>query len=258
MRIEKAHCPIRTLEEWVLYASPKKVEHWVPGRSAYETARAWLGNGSAPSLPGVIRELFDSCELTRGFEAEVVYPELKIRFDDFSGEPRNADLALVGHVGQKKVAVTIEAKADEVFSNVLAKEMDLAIRTKQRNPSSRKKDRIEGLIRGIFGLPLDRFQEVEKLRYQLFTGVAGTLTWARENDAELAVFLVHVFETGKTQQKHLDRNEADFSKFVHALDRQYPTPVKNGGLYGPYQLPGSGRYASSIPLVIGKVVSKVD
>lgn len=258
MRIEKSLRSIDTLEEWQIYAGPKSEKHWVPGRSAYETGRAWLGNGNAASLPKVIGELFDTCDLTRGFEAEVVYPELKIRFDEFSGEPRNADLALLGHVGQRKVAVTIEAKADEVFSNVLAKEMELAIRTKQRNPSSRKQDRIASLIRGILGLPLDRFQEVEKLRYQLLTGVAGTLTWARENDADLAVFLVHVFETGKTQRKHLDRNEVDFSKFVHTLDRQYPTPVKNGGLYGPYQLPGSGRYASPIPLLIGKVVSKVD
>ncbi|MGB3121102.1 MAG: hypothetical protein WBE58_19925, partial [Verrucomicrobiales bacterium] len=254
---EKLHRPIRTLEEWQVYAGPKRVDHWVPGRSAYETAREWLGNGSSPSLPGAIRELFDSCELTRGFEAEVVYPELQIRFDEFSGEPRNADLAIAGNAGKRKVAVTIEAKADEAFSNVLAKEMGAARRTKQSNPSSRKQDRIEGLVSGILGLPPARFQEVEDLRYQLFTGVAGTLTWARETSAEPAVFLVHVFETGKTQRKHLDRNEADFSEFVHALDHQNPSPVLPGRLHGPYLLPGFGRYAQPVPLLIGKVMSNV-
>jgi len=257
MRIEKSGCPIRTLEEWRIHAGPKSEKHWVPGRSACETGRAWLGDGGAPSLPAEIRDLFDSSELTRGFEAEVVYPERQIRFDDFSGEPRNADLALFGHAGERKVAVTIEAKADEAFSNVLAKEMILARRAKEKNPASRKQERIESLIQGILGVSLESFREVEKLRYQLFTGVAGTLTWARETGAELAVFLIQVFETGKTQKKHLDRNEADFSEFILALNRGSPLPVLSGRLHGLYRLPGSGRYAQPMPLLIGKVVSKV-
>lgn len=257
MRIEKSGCPIRTLEEWQFHAGPKSEKHWVPGRSAYETGRAWLGDGGAPSLPTEIRDLFDSSDLTRGFDAEIVYPEHQIRFDDFGGEPRNADLALVGRVGRKKVAVTIEGKADEAFSNVLAKEMVLARRAKERNPASRKQERIEGLVQGILGLPLESFQEVENLRYQLFTGVAGTLTWARENSAELAVFLVQVFETAKTQRKRLDRNETDFSEFVLALNRQSPPPIPSGKLHGPYRLPGFGRYEQPVPLLIGKVVSRV-
>lgn len=254
MRIEKSLRPIRTLEEWQFHAGPKSKKHWVPGRSAYETGRAWLGDGGAPSLPAEIRDLFDSSDLTRGFEAEVVYPEHPIRFDDFSGEPRNADLALVGHVGQKKVAVTIEAKADETFSNTLAKEMTLAQRAKEKNPASRKQARIESLIQGILGLPSESFQEVENLRYQLFTGVAGTLAWARETGAELAFFLVQVFETAKTQRKRLDRNETDFSEFVLALNRQSRSTVSSGRLHGPYHLRGSGHYAQPVPLLIGKIV----
>lgn len=256
MKIEKSGCPIRTLEEWQIHAGPKSEKHWVPGRSAYETGRAWLGDGVAPSLPAEIRDLFDSSDLTRGFDAEIVYPEHQIRFDDFGGEPRNADLALVGRVGQKKVAATIEGKADEAFSNVLAKEMILARRAKERNPASRKKERIEGLIQGVLGLRSERFQEVEKLRYQLFTGVAGTLTWGHETGADLAVFLIQVFETAKTQRRHLDRNEADFSEFILALNRQSRSTVSSGRLHGPYHLQGSGRYAQPVPLLTGKVVSR--
>lgn len=56
-----------------------------------------------------------------------VTPECRIRFDSLEGEPRNADLAFVGHTPAGVVAVTIEAKADETFGETVANALSSAL-----------------------------------------------------------------------------------------------------------------------------------
>ena len=50
MSIRKTSQPIRTLDEWLIHAGPKREMQWKDGRSAKESARYWLGVES-PSLP---------------------------------------------------------------------------------------------------------------------------------------------------------------------------------------------------------------
>ena len=48
MRIHKSGHEIRSVEEWLKYAPPKKREHqWEDKRSAKELAQAWCGKGFA-------------------------------------------------------------------------------------------------------------------------------------------------------------------------------------------------------------------
>src|SRR5690606_10274883 len=56
-----------------------------------------------------------------------VFPERRIAFDSHAGEPRNADLAFVGVGPAGRVAVTIEAKADEPFGDTVAATLSSAL-----------------------------------------------------------------------------------------------------------------------------------
>ena len=42
-----------------------------------------------------------------------IMPEQRIDFDEFPGEPRNADLAIAAHDASGVLAITVEGKADE-------------------------------------------------------------------------------------------------------------------------------------------------
>jgi hypothetical protein len=48
--IHKALVPLRSLAAWKEHASPKSAVQWKEGRSALETARAWLA-AESPGLP---------------------------------------------------------------------------------------------------------------------------------------------------------------------------------------------------------------
>ena len=56
MTIMKDGLPITSLGDWFDRAGPKSQGQWKDGRSAKETARAWLGTGS-PSLPPEVEAL---------------------------------------------------------------------------------------------------------------------------------------------------------------------------------------------------------
>jgi len=252
MKIEKRSPAITSLRDWEKHAGPKKQGQWKEGRSAHECAAAWLRNGE-PGLPMELKKLLDSCDDTRSMEVELVHPELQIRFDDYAGEPRNADMAFVGSAGQKKIAVTIEAKADESFGRTLAKEIISAEKTLAENPRSNKKRRIDGLLEGILGLDTCSPETVAKLRYQLLTAAAGTLAYAQAERADLAVLIVHVFRTKKTTDAKIEKNNKDYEAFLQSLKAVDTDAGTCGDFQGPFVLPGGDRYDNPTPLLVGKV-----
>ena len=149
MRIEKDGKPILTVQDWRDYAPPKSPHHWVEGRSAYELAHAWCGTGE-PAMPEALRLLLESREETLGFVPEVAFPQHRIPFDSFAGESRNADLALTGTTAMGKVAITIEAKADEPFGETVSATMGAALERRIANPQSKGVRRVECLAAALF------------------------------------------------------------------------------------------------------------
>ncbi|UQZ32790.1 hypothetical protein C2I18_03985 [Paenibacillus sp. PK3_47] len=54
---------ISSVEEWLKYAPPAKRElHWQEGRSAYELAHSWLGEGQ-PQTPVALLKLLNGSGL---------------------------------------------------------------------------------------------------------------------------------------------------------------------------------------------------
>lgn len=120
---------------------------------------------------------------------------------------------------------------------------------------SRRVERVEGRLQGLFDLGAEALEEAEELRYQLLTANAGTLAYAQEEGADLAVLIVQVFETKETERKKLNRNDADYRAFVDRLRNLNPDAGNCGGLEGPFNIPGAGRYDRPVELLFGKVVT---
>src|SRR4051812_45199938 len=108
------------MSSWFEFAPPKKGERqWVDQRSAKELARAFCGSGVS-RIPPELQALLDSTTSLGHIEMTEAWPEHKIALDSFPGETRNADLAAVAFGRSGKVAVTVEAKADESFGELVS------------------------------------------------------------------------------------------------------------------------------------------
>ena len=94
MELMKNGHTIRTMDDWLSFAPPKKgLAHWAEGRSAYECARAWCAAAEGPSGPAELTALLGSHPDIAGVVVQTVMPEHRVRFDKLRGEPRNADVA---------------------------------------------------------------------------------------------------------------------------------------------------------------------
>ncbi len=256
MDIVRNGSSIGCIEDWARYAPPKAKYQWVEGRSAYELARAWCGSGT-PAMPPELKALFDSCPETQNLSVASVTPEQQIAFDAHGGEPRNADLAFIGTTLKGKVAVTVEAKADEPFGKTVGEVMSDALERLVRNPRSRGVARVQDLARALFRAHVQGLPKVGDLRYQLLTAVAGTIAYAQQHGARLAVLVIHEFVTPKTRDDRHARNCKDYQDFLARLNGQSSAQSAGVGMVGPFRIPGEPLFEEIPSLLVGKVVVTV-
>ena len=247
MSISKNGQPITTLEAWQQLAPPKSAHHWVDGRSAKEVARAWLGKpGQAfPSEVHAVMAGHPKFGPVLSWECE---PEAKLRFDSFSGEPRNSDLAVSAVDSFGAYVLAVEAKADEPYGETVADAFVAALERGIENPRSNGIARIQGLASFLFS-PRAGSPKVGGLRYQLLTACAGAVAEATRRRVPRAVMLVHEFITPLTKDTNHGRNIEDLVRFLHRLGGKSIEGFMDGELYGPFVLPG----ALGVELYVGKV-----
>lgn len=198
---------ITTPEQWLQFAPPKdKEKHWKDDRSAKSLALFMTNKDQAKKLETIFAELGYS---TNGViqctpEANTVLPG--------KGNGRNHDLLMVG----EDFVVGIEAKVSEPFGKSITKELVGA--------SSNKQYRIDTLAKELFGCEIN--VDTQDLKYQLLTGVMGTLFEAIKHSKSKALFLVIVFTDGikKEDEKALENNNKDFTDFC-----KYIGLSENGG-----------------------------
>lgn len=252
MRVQKDGTTITCLDDWKRLAAPKGDDQWVEGRSAFELANAWCGTG-VPLLPSELHSLLESRSETRGLVVDEVIPEHRIAFDAHGGEPRNADLVMVGHTSSSKVVVTIEGKADEPFGTTVAQTLADALERGIQNPRSRGVRRVEDLARALLPPRSKGLPQVSELRYQLLTAAAGTLAYAAMEGASLVVMIVHEFMTDKTSDKRHAENAADYERFLHRFAGKLISGDPDS-LVGPFAVPDASPFRDT-PLLIGKIAS---
>lgn len=215
-----------------------------------ECAQLWLQYAQTALPPPELAALFSGWP---SLSFEKVEPEAPIPFDQHGG-PRQADLKIWAKDGKGPVAVTVEAKGDETFDATLARSFDEAIEERRQRPNSRRLDRLRDLVLSILPTRARGTQAASNLRYQLLTGVAGTLAFAQENEATRAVFIVEVFETLNTSRAKLNSNAADLDNFVGRLTSGARNQLNPGILAGPFTVPGAPLFNSEVELYLGKVI----
>lgn len=102
----------------------------------------------------------------------------------------------------------------------------------------------------IAGVTLAQVPTFGDLRYQPFSGVAGTL--AATKDDEIAAFVVHEFATSLTTVKRRQANKQALAEFVGAVTGAV-VPIDDWWLVGPFQVPAE--CWSRIPLWIGHLTT---
>lgn len=187
---------ITTPKQWMQFAPPKdKEKHWKDVRSAKSLAMFMTDTIQVKKLENVLNELgYNSKGIVSCTpEANTVLPG--------RGNGRNHDLLMIG----KDFVVGIEAKVSEPFGKSISNELIDA--------SENKRYRINALAKELFGCEINADNEV--LKYQLLTGIVGTLREANNNAKSKALFLVLVFTDGikKEDEKAVENNNKDFADF---------------------------------------------
>ena len=88
------------MEPGIDWLAPREREQWKDGRSAKESARAWLEHTPAcvPSeITQALRAHRDFGRILPDWEAE---PEARVPFDSFGGEPSNLDVLITAEAGE--------------------------------------------------------------------------------------------------------------------------------------------------------------
>jgi hypothetical protein len=236
---------INSVEEWFQLAPPKKgALQWKDYRSAKELAKAWVASG----VPAELGALFESHPDFRGLTIDEVVPEYRITLDSFGGEPRNADLLLVGCCSDGQIIATIEAKADEEFGPRIRKYVSQKNGTESKVPA-----RVEGLLSAIFGKGLD--EQLGRMRYQLLHAAAATLIEAKIRGAVRAAFVVHEFRSASLNTSKVAGNADDWASFMGLIAQRSGVALVPDGLSGPFKVAGGGLVPNEIPLYVGKIVT---
>jgi hypothetical protein len=239
--------PIHSVDDWGLHAGPAKKEHWKEGRSAMELARAWLDGAGRADLIA----LLDLDPATAGLRIERAVAEAQTAFDAWPGGKRNHDLLITGRAAGGPTTVGLEAKADETFGQTLEACATAAKKLIDKGTPTNAHLRLAELTMALAGATLETDPALLPLRYQLFSGVAGTLA-ACEGPGQ-AVFVVHEFVTAMTSPKLQAANAAALASFVERLFG-VAVPGDAPWLSGPFRVPAE-RWAH-LPLWIGKLTTR--
>ena len=253
--ILKNSLPIATIDDWFALAPPKDgLSQWVDGRSAKESAKAWLNaKGGMPlEIAALLSFRADIGPLT----VERVEPECLLAFDDHRG-PRNADIAIWAQDANGPLAITVEAKADEPYDRLVADVFDASMETLLEKVNSKALTRVADLSRCLFGARRGEQAHVMALRYQLMTATAGTLALARSMNATRGVVIVHEIISASCMQAKLDVNAHDWKRFLNRISGGTVTDVQDGVLYGPFTVPGAPLFDEPATLYFGKAVRRL-
>lgn len=251
--ITKNGKPILSLEDWLKLGGPKSPEkQWKAGRSAMETARAWLGHGLyANEMPvEITKYIIDHDDFSEivSWEAE---PEVRLPFDPYRGEPSNTDLAVECTDSNGNFFMGVEAKADETFDKTADKAYLAAINAGKKNERSKATARIEELCQKILNREVQRCPDIY---YQLLTATAGVLAETKRRKLKRGILMIHEFVTEETKDKKHEENQSALDTFVGYLNCDEKS-IKDGELVGPIYFESAdfkGADCSGIAFYIGK------
>lgn len=247
--------PIRSLPDWEMFAGPVSGDQSARGYSALELARAWLEHEPL----GDLRKILDLIPELSNFTAERGVPEAKSSFDPYRG-PRTHDLLVIGDAVGGRTVLAVEGKVNERFGQTLYQYRAAANRLLKTNPRTKAPARLDELVWALarWKLPVDQGEhERMKLRYQLFSAVAGTIAAGTKEHAAAAVFCVHELETPRSDPRARETNASDLECFMQLL---YPHAIRcdgpNGWIAGPVRVVNPPtRLSADVALYVAKLTT---
>jgi hypothetical protein len=255
MRLCKGSSASESVDDWFRFAPPKKgALQWKDGRSAKELAKSWCGRKNHPSPPEEFLRLLAPLVTEDQLTHATGWPEHQVPIDTLRGEPPNIDLAIVTEGKQGRTAICVEAKADESFGEYTLAVFNDATKKVENGVRTGALERLLHLEENLLpelghGLP-----GRAEIRYQLLTGTAAALALAKEQQARVAVFVVHEFSfSGHVDEKKLKQNKIDLDCFLMRLTRCSTASLQEGVPFGPLYPPSQKSYWGGVSLYIGKV-----
>jgi hypothetical protein len=247
--------PITTIEEWCAELNEREKGKFVPFYSAYETARAWT---EPNRIPPAVADLFTREPLT-GFCLRRAVVEAKTWFDAYGG-PRHHDLLLTArHEQDDRVAVIgIESKVNEDFGGTLNGECKAAVAKGERGGyESKFPARLHELSFSLLNRNLPPGEpyhpEDARLRYQLLSALAGTLVEADIAHADVAMVLVHEFQTPVSKPGVEKRSSSRIEELLRRSGRAQTDELPLGKPLGPFTVRGGGKIPTGNGFYIAKV-----
>ena len=225
-----------------------------------EAPRSSPALGAAPSGPCVPPELtalLGSSAQLSSLVIDKARPEYRVHFDDLPGEPRNTDLVAIGASGAARIAISVEAKADETFGELVNDMLSNSATAIGNEKWTNVPQRIQQLARALLPANVDEMAlpALGELRYQLLTAAGGALAFAKEANAAIAVLVIHEFVGAATRDNKVAANGADLDRFIQRISKGSIQNLPIGRLIGPIVVPGNAHLSAKTPLYIGKIQS---
>ena len=234
---------ISSVEEWFIKCPPQgKEKHWKDGRSAKETAKFWIN-----AIPQPFTDLFKGFK----FEFQLCSPEYVSDFDNLGGNGRNHDLLIIARDSdENRIVISVESKVDESFGNTIGNYLFDIQKKRLTNIPTQSDRRILALKDAL--IPNVPNQEFNKLRYQLLTAIAGTLSEGKKQNSKSAFFIVQTFITKTIDRVKHKINQTDLDYFVDAISDGKFKSLIEGTLIGPMRVQGNEFIPNNVDLWIGK------
>jgi hypothetical protein len=159
-------------------------------------------------------------------------------------------------VDERHVTVCVEAKADEPFGDPIGSYVERVVaKTRRLGQRTGLPQRVDTLLKMIFGADSSAGASPwSGLRYQLLTGVAGTVIQAAKDGSSVGVFLVHEFLTeAADRERKVPENAAAFADLIKVLSHSSDMEGTSGKLYGPFEIGQCNHLSRDVQLLIGKV-----
>jgi len=255
MQLGKGKLKIQSVEDWYRIAPPKKgILQWKDGRSAKELSKAWCGRKDHACPPDEFAQLLLPLVNAHQLENADGWPEHIVPIDDLPGEQPNIDLAIRCNGEQGRTVICVEAKADESFGKYVSEMRSAGVKKIKQGIATNAIKRIDHLEQLFFPGTTSRLPDENELRYQLFTGTAATLAFAKLYQAPVAVFVVHEFIfDGHVDEEKVAQNALDLGRFVTRCTGGAITSVPEGVLQGPVMTPLQPPSWGNVSLYIGKI-----
>ncbi len=240
---------IKSIDEWKNICPPAGEEkQWQDGRSAKELAREWIKNKGK-----YLETLLGSHEDFKGIKFTMASPEYESKFDEYKGKGRQHDLLVLAEDKKGEVLISIEAKADESFGEIIKDYYLRKVVDRINGVPTKAPDRIENLLSNVFERSIDL--EVFNLRYQLLHAIAGTIAEANRRNIKRAIFVVNTFCSQDDKKFNLDkhqRNMNDLDQFIRFMSNNSIDNISNNELLGPFNTMNNKHLSSKIDLYIVK------